>query len=361
RVTTHFRFAQMPGGQERRIEAVVYDQAQNPLLRLVYGPSATLYRVNHGWRHRPESEHFVVDLDTGEIWRPAPEGEEPEDLTEEAPVTSGSREVVRLMVWNTENLLLAYPLDPAWQGNEDFLASLQYALQRGMEVVFEVEESELASERLGEKEHRGVLYWEAAEGGVGVLRQLVQDPAALARVAKAALERCHFTAPQAEEDCARACYRCLLSYSNQPDHRLLDRRLVREALERLSRARTEVQKGSRDREEHYRWLRSLTDSRSELERRLVDLLYHTGRRLPDEAQKPLANYPCIPDFFYEPNVCVFCDGAVHDEPEQRQRDAATRAELRDLGYRVVVIRYDRDLEEQVQAYSDLFGEGRKTS
>lgn len=239
------------------------------------------------------------------------------------------------------------------------MATLQYALQRGIENVFEVEESELASERLGEKEHRGILYWEAAEGGVGVLRQLVQDPAALARVAKAALERCHFSDREAGEDCSQACYRCLLSYSNQPDHRLLDRRLVYEALQRLSSARTEVKKGGRNREEHYRWLRSLTDSRSDLERRFIDLLYHTGRRLPDEAQKPLASYPCIPDFFLEPNVCVFCDGAVHDEPEQKQRDTATRAELRDLGYRVVVIRYDRDLEEQIQAYKDLFGEGRK--
>ncbi|MBT9258206.1 MAG: DEAD/DEAH box helicase [Clostridiales bacterium] len=361
RITTHFQFALLPGGRERRVEAIVNDETNNPLLRLVYGPSATLYRVNHGWRHRPETEHFVVDLNSGEIWRPVPEGEEPEDWADEVPSTSTAREVVRLVVWNTENILLVYPLDPAWQGNEDFLATLQYALQRGMEIVFEVEESELASERIGEGTSRGILYWEAAEGGVGVLRQLVQDPKALAAVARAALERCHFTANENNDNsCARACYHCLLSYYNQIDHRLLDRRLVQEALERLSRSYTEPQRGGRNREEHYRWLRSLTDSRSELERRLIDLLYHTGRRLPDEAQKPLVNYPCIPDFLYEPNVCVFCDGAVHDEPAQRQQDAATRAELRDLGYRVVVIRYDRDLEEQVQAYPDIFGEGRRS-
>jgi hypothetical protein len=34
-----------------------------------------------------------------------------------------------------------------------------------------------------------------------------------------------------------------------------------------------------------------------------------------------------------------------------------RADLGDRGYRVVVIRYDRDLEEQVGAYRDVFGEG----
>lgn len=356
RVTTHFRFAPSPGGQERRISAVAYDEAGNPLLRLVYGPSATLYRINHGWRHRPPNEHFSVGFDRGDIWSSVPEDEEPEESPGKAPA---DRKVVRLAVWNTENLLLVYLLDPAWQGNEDFLATLQYSLQRGMESVFEVEETELASERLGVGAFRALLYWEAAEGGVGVLRQLVQDSGALAAVARAALDRCHFTVTDENEACARACYRCLLSYSNQLDHGRLDRRLIREALERLSRARTEPERGGRNREEHYRWLRSLTDSRSELERRFVDLLYHTGGRLPDEAQKPLVNYPAIPDFFYEPNVCVFCDGAVHDEPAQRQKDAAVRAELRDLGYRVVVVRYDCDLEEQLQAYPDIFGERRR--
>ncbi|WP_049757143.1 Zn-binding domain-containing protein [Ammonifex degensii] len=262
---------------------------------------------------------------------------------------------MRLVVRDTQNLLLVYPLDPSWR-EEDFLATLQYALQRGMEQVFQVEEAEIASERIGEGESRAILYWEAAEGGVGVLRQLVRDRGALARVARAALKRCHFGA---EEGCARACYGCLLSYTNQLDHHRLNRHLVYEALTRLASGFTREEKAERPYDEHYRWLRSLTDSRSELERRFLDHLYRTGRRLPDEAQKALADYPAIPDFFYEPNICVFCDGPVHDADAMRRRDEACRAELRELGYRVVVIRSDRDLEEQVRAYPDIFGRGRE--
>lgn len=354
RVTTHFRFAPAPGGQERRINAFVCDEAGNPILRLVYGPSADLYRINHGWRNRPPGEHFIIDLNRGEFWNVIPDDEEPEEGPMAVPA---EREAVRLVVGNTQNLLLIYFLDPAWQRNEDFMATLQYALQRGMENVFEVEESELASERIGEGTFRAILYWEAAEGGVGVLRQLVHNPGALAAVARAALERCHFAKAGEEKVCARACYRCLLSYTNQLDHARLDRHLIKEVLERLAKSRTDVEIAGRDRTQHYRWLRSLTDSRSELERRFVDYLYHTERRLPDEAQKPLANYPAVPDFFYEPNICVFCDGSVHDEPVQAARDEEVRANLKDLGYRVIVIRYDRELDEQIRVYPDVFGEG----
>jgi len=54
-------------------------------------------------------------------------------------------------------------------------------------------------------------------------------------------------------------------------------------------------------------------------------------------------------------VLVFCDGTVHDRPEVAAEDRRVRAALEDLGYRVVVIRWDRGMEEQVAGYGDVFG------
>ena len=95
--------------------------------------------------------------------------------------------------------------------------------------------------------------YEAAEGGAGVLRQLVEDPDALARVARQALAVCHFDpdtladlrrAPRAREDCEAACYDCLMSYTNQPDHRLVDRQLIRDYLHRLAAATVATSPGA---------------------------------------------------------------------------------------------------------------------
>jgi superfamily II DNA or RNA helicase len=347
-LTTHFQFDQS-GLRPRTTEAIVGPDPDQPLAHAAFGPSATLYRVNHGWK-ASDDPAFYIDLSTGQVISQSSREERP-----------GTR--IHLYTHDTQNILLFRPPEEI-RGNFAAMASLQSALQRGMELFFQIEESELASEAIGEKEHAAILYWEAAEGGAGILRRLVDEPDVFAGVGRLALEALHFD-PETGADraepakCLKACYQCLLSYRNQFHHPVLDRGLVRDILLSLSRSTATRRNGGRDYEAQYVYLKNLVDSRSEIEKRFLDALYQTRRELPDEAQKALPDIATIPDFYFsKARACVYCDGSVHDEQGQRLRDDEIRRRLREGGYRVVVIRYNEDLEQQLSNYKDVVGEPR---
>ncbi len=132
------------------------------------------------------------------------------------------------------NLLI---LAPAQTLSLEAMATLQAALKRGIEMTFQIEEAELVAEPLPKSdERRALMFYEAAEGGAGVLTRLVSEPASLREVASAALQMMHygkaedgpwqFEALEATDKhiCEAGCYQCLLSYFNQPDHENINRR-----------------------------------------------------------------------------------------------------------------------------------------
>jgi ATP-dependent helicase YprA (DUF1998 family) len=363
-ITTHYRFARGPDGRDLAERAVVAGEEGRELMRLIHAPQAALWRVNHKWRNARDNG-FAMDAKTG-YWARNPAEDDHAGDIEGASIITGIRPFVR----DTRNLLLvsarvAGQLEDAVP-DEAFLASLGAALERGIQEVFQVEEREIVAERIGAGAERRLLLWEAAEGGTGVWPRLMEDARAIAQVAAESLRICHFDPEKGEdypEACSRACYRCLLSYVNQRDHALLDRRVIKDYLLALAGSTTSPKPQERPYEEQYQWLRERLDRESSLEAAFLDLLFNTRRRLPDRAQyRPEEHVYAEADFYYEragiPGVAVFCDGPDHDQPDRKRHDETERARLADLGYRVIAIRYDEDLEAQLARNGDVFGPGQ---
>jgi hypothetical protein len=244
---------------------------------------------------------------------------------------------------------------------EPVALSLMYALERGIEAAFELEDAELSSELLPPDDGpRGrILFTEAAEGGAGVLRRLQAEKDALAKAAVRALDICHFDAdgndlggPHPDRPCALGCYECLLTYGNQLNHALINRHSVRDLLVRLASATARREARGESRSEQYRRLLDQVSpaaeptpveaaagaaveasaeaaSAAELAARgdFLGWAKARGLRLPDEPGSFLTEAMATPDYVYRlpgVNVAVFVDLPDQEQDSSRDEDAEDR-------------------------------------
>jgi len=336
------------------------------VMSLTYADSATIRVANVGRRRRKDAgdRGFWLDITQGR-WlseKAAVDTPVDADSLESYEDAAKPRKVIPY-VEDRRNLLIARLAEPA---DRSTVTTLRYALERGIEALFQLEDSELDSELLPDLDHRGrVLFTESAEGGAGALRRIVVDPGSLAEVARKALAVCHFDpdtgedvqhAPGATERCERACYDCLLSYRNQLDHGSIDRHAIRDIPMGLAAAVVTAGAGGRNRADQRRILETMSDSR--LEKRFVVWLDEHGYRLPDRAQQDVTQARARPDLVYELTtgpVAVFVDGPPHDTDHQAERDRAAQDRLEDLGWLVIRVRHDDPWPETVAAYPSVFG------
>lgn len=237
---TTFRFLPGPDGKIQQQKAQVNSEG-NALAELTYAPAARIWRINRGWRRRKDKNQlgFYINPISG-LWSKKDDpNAEKENTAEEKITDKVPNQRIVPFVEDHRNLLI---LTPAHELSLEAMATVQAALKRGVEMTFQIEESELVAEPLPKlDERRALLFYEAAEGGAGVLTRLANEPASLAQIASKALEIMHFTPPQGEWNyetlhsqektdslnnalCEAGCYQCLLSYFNQPDHDNINRR-----------------------------------------------------------------------------------------------------------------------------------------
>lgn len=231
-IITTFRWPKRNGLIDALSGAVVTGGVEVATLR--YAPAASLQRLNLGRRRRKDSARkgFDVDLASGR-WLSAEDPAEASDNSGKSELAEGPRQLIVPMVEDHKNALLLRPSQAIT--DETAFATVQHALMRGIEAEFQLEEGEILAEPMPSRyDRRQLLFYEASEGGAGVLARLVREPDAVARVVSRALMIMHLKSgdlpPRRDslEDigtdaCKKGCYRCLLSYFNQPDHELIDR------------------------------------------------------------------------------------------------------------------------------------------
>ncbi|MCG7879244.1 MAG: endonuclease domain-containing protein, partial [Candidatus Thiodiazotropha endolucinida] len=153
--------------------------------------------------------------------------------------------------------------------------------------------------------------------------------------------------------------RCLLSYYNQPDHELIDRRnpKVLEILRALTRATIVASTGGRTHSDQSEQLERL--SGSSLEKAWLGYVEKNGHRLPDKAQLTLEQFGTRPDYLYrEQRAVVYVDGPHHEQAVQQSLDQALTKKLEDAGLMVIRFPKEQSCWPAIFAqYPEVFGAG----
>lgn len=358
---TTYRFMPGPGGVlERHDSEAVVTESNTPVARLAYSPAARIWRINKGWRRRKDKKQlgFYINPITGR-WSKQDSPDETKD-GDETPEQLEQHEPTQRIVPFVEDHRNILILTPAKALTDAAMATLQSALKRGITQTFQIEESELVVEALPDNKCRkSILFYEAAEGGAGVLSRLAQSDGLFAVVARQALEIIHFdlsrltgrftTAdlaaverrrPTGERICEAGCYQCLLSYYNQPDHEYINRSEadVQELLVQLAHATVRPAKPPAD------------GAATSAPDRLADWLDHLrklGYRMPDDTRYPLAEGLGTVDAIYKAARAL-----IFLAPPSE----AAQAHAVDRGYTTVVFPADAPSWPAIfAAHSGVFG------
>ncbi|NBB81125.1 MAG: DEAD/DEAH box helicase [Verrucomicrobia bacterium] len=316
-VRTVLRYAQRAGRTLKRTARIEVNG--ETFGTLAYGQAANLWRINFGENRRKNKDQLGYMLDTERgFWQKSQNEQEENDAADSDPMSNSIARVIPY-VEDHRNCLI---IDLSEEISNERMASFEAAFKKAIQVTFQLEDQELASEPLPTKaERKRLLLYEASEGGAGVLRQLIDNPKSLAKVARKMLEICHYDPDSFKdlgrhahdgEGCDAACYDCLLSYFNQPDHDDLDRTSILSLMSDLSQsevvgASAETSRGNQLEE----LVASLPDN-DLLARKWLYHLEERGLRLPSHARMPLLNGTITPDFLYENyHLAVFL-GAQED-------------------------------------------------
>jgi hypothetical protein len=346
-ISEYFRYTR---GLENTKSLIIAKDGHN-LLNLIYDQATELIKVNRKMR-RSQADGFNINKSNG-VWIKEKDLEKPE-------VAENKKEVM-IFARDTADSLYVQPLANLELSPEQTI-SLSFALKRGIEKLFQVEENEIGATVMGNPEKPNILIYESSEGSLGILSQLIEEPQTLRKLFEESYRYMHFD-PETREETERgkklpkASYEDLLSYYNQIHHEKLNRHDIKIPLEQLMDCEFSVVQNSNDREQQYEFLLENYDKNSNTELKLIRFLKDNNFALPDKAQVNIPQFYISADFVYNtPNgpALIFCDGSVHDLTSVKEDDKSKRDLLKDAGYDIIEWYYTESLEDLVKRRKDIF-------
>ena len=363
---TTYKFLPGADGKIARVKTYVTDGIEPQatyLAELTYAPAALIWRINRGWRRRKNKNQlgFFINPVSGQWSKKDEPGAVDSGEAEDKFLDKVPNQQIVPYVEDYRNILI---LQPAAQDlDKETMATLQAALKRGIEMTYQIEESELVAEPLPTQDNRlAIMFYEAAEGGAGVLTRLASEPGALAKVASQALELLHHKLPQGpwiyenlpsleltdkngQHICEAGCYQCLLSYFNQPDHDYINRRneaalkllvalanshvIPEPKAESISSASLAV--ASHDNSLHQQWIQALQEA---------------GCQMPDDLHVSVANgLETAAGLYKQARVLIFL----------QEVSAEVLQHIQDKGRHVLVMNDPSAWSEQISQHPQIFG------
>jgi len=226
---TQLGFALRAGNERQTIIEV--NHLNDSLLTGRFLPSSDLIRLNLKLMKSKDSEGFWLHAQKG-TW------ESDLSLKEMAEEEKEFIRKVRLYTSITADCLYVEP-SSTLQLDYTGIITLAYAFKRALEIQYQAEPKELAVNFLGDPNNPKILFYEAAEGSLGILSRLASSKMEMEQLLECMWEVCRFNKLQ-EQDASQeevaATYDDLLSYYNQRHHNDIRRSTIRQALDLMKRA-----------------------------------------------------------------------------------------------------------------------------
>jgi superfamily II DNA/RNA helicase/very-short-patch-repair endonuclease len=298
------------------------------LMKLFYAPSANIIKLNQKWS-RGVSDGFDIGSKSG-FFKTKKQTEKPSP--EDPPQN------VMLYTYDTSDVLYIQPVK-SLALSDDAVITLQYALQKAIELFYNIEPVEVAAVLMGKGENKNIMIYESAEGSIGVLKDIARNPVRLRSLFLEAYKICGYdyaTKTDMFPERPKTSYDDLLSYYNQKDHTIINRHSIISALELLITSNPDDTVGSTY-EEKYQDLLNKIHQKSPGEKKLLQHLFENGYRLPDYTNHRMEQFYIEPDFVYKDDkALIFVDGGIHKNSVLKADDLKKRTALMNAGYDVLV-------------------------